>query len=73
MLRTITKLRYQKHTKRNHNYTKTENSLFSLITITKYLLVRGFRVLVIETITKNFVKPGNFNKTKPKEFSKFKN
>ena len=33
------------------NYTKTENSLFSLITMTKYLLVRGFRVLVIETIT----------------------
>ena len=50
MLRTITKLKYQEHTKRNINYTKTENSLFSLITITKYLLVRGFRVLVIETI-----------------------
>ena len=30
------------------------------------------RVLVIETITKNFVKPGNIT-TKPKEFSKFKN
>ena len=26
----------------------------------KYLLVMGFRVLVIETITKNYVKPGNY-------------
>ena len=45
--------------RRNHNYTKIENRLFSLITITKYLLVKGIRVLVIETITKYFVKPGN--------------
>lgn len=45
--------------------TKTENNLFSLITATKDLLVRSFRVSVIETITKNFVKPGNY---KPKVF-----
>ena len=29
-------------TRRNHNYTKTENNPFSLIAITKYLLARGF-------------------------------
>ena len=30
---------------------KQKTAYFSLITITKYLLVRGFRVIVIETIT----------------------
>ena len=40
-----------KSIQKENNNTKTENNLFSLITITKYLLVGGFGVLVIETIT----------------------
>ena len=38
-----------------------EKSIFSLITKTQDLLVKGIRVLVIETITKNFVKLENYN------------
>ena len=40
-----------KISKNTQEETITENSLFLLVTITKYLVVRGFRVLVDETIT----------------------